>query len=482
MVFWIKRKIYIIFWLMFTLLLGCDGNTPITPTEISEQVRPSTSTPQLSPTASQTVPPTNSPTASTTPTIVPSSTPTLTPSATPSPTSTPHPLDTFSGQIVFDGFINADSAEIFLMKPDGSDLRQLTEDNFINFGPKIAPNGQKIAFNSIQDGMVQIYLMDIDGSNISRLTMGEGNARDPNWSPDGSKIAFSSDRDGDPEIFIINSDGSGERQLTNNDTSDVTPIWSPNGEWIAFSSAFEAEDPNIFLMRPDGSELTRITFSPSYDGDALSWSPDGEWLIFPAQRIGNYELYALRLEDRLFGPLTRTEGDEYSGLLSSDGRYLLINVFYEDYTGLIVQDLAKGITIELTSADIFASNGAWNPIFDAEYDPTFLEQAILPDETCTYATDESYGYTAENPIPIGNGPIFGGPFDGFNLYTYVRGTINEPQEWVRGHTFPSNSQEDVLDTLYITTESGQEITLFVRLFDYSVPEIPVGMYCDLEYP
>jgi TolB protein len=370
------------------------------------------------------------------------------------------------------------------MNPDGSQLERLTDDSSFDYGPHFSPDGQKIVFASRRGGLFQLYIMNPDGTDTTRLTESEGNDYDPRWSPDGAQITFSSDRDGDVEIFVINVDGSSERQLTNNDTFDVSPIWSPDGQWIAYSASDNtegADDPNIILMRPDGSEVTRITLSPSYDGDAVSWSPDSEWLIIPSQRVGNYELYALRLADRKFGALTRTAGDEFSGFLSADGRYLLINAFYEDYTGLLIQDLSTGETTQLT-VNTTASSASWYHQEGVVFDGSWLEQALLPDEICTYSTDESYGFTAENPIPIGNGPSFGGPFDGMNLYTYVRGATDVAQRWGRGHIFPANSQGDTLDTLIITTEDDQAFTLYVNLFDYSIPEIPVGMYCDLEYP
>lgn len=368
------------------------------------------------------------------------------------------------------------------MNPDGSELQRLTDSDGFDFGVQVSPDRQRVVFSSSRDGRLQLYTMNLDGSDVIRITESEGDDRDPWWSPDGTQIVFSSDRDGEPEIFIINADGSNEQQLTNNDVWDVTPSWSPNGEWIAFSSGLGAEDPNIFLMRPDGSELTRLTFSPSYDGDAITWSPDSQWLIMPSQRIGNYELYALHIESGQFGAISRTEGDEFSGFLSADGRYLLINAYYQDYVGVLIQDLATGETTKLTSG-ASASYATWLPDPNATFDDNWLQQAFIPDETCVYATDEEYGFTAEKPIPIGNGPQFGGPFDGFNLYTYVRGSQDEAQTWLRGHTFPTNSREEILDTLIITTEDSNRVfTLFVNIYDYSIPEIPVGMYCDLEFP
>ncbi|MGB6681465.1 MAG: hypothetical protein WBF08_09120, partial [Candidatus Bathyarchaeia archaeon] len=48
------------------------------------------------------------------------------------------------------------------------------------------------------------------------------------------KIAFMSYRDGDGEIFVMNPDGTGVTQLTFNTVSDAFPAWSADGSKIVF--------------------------------------------------------------------------------------------------------------------------------------------------------------------------------------------------------------------------------------------------------
>lgn len=471
------------FWLPWAV--GCSAEIAPTSTAVSTAVadviqptltRPPTQTATELPTFTPTPTYTSSPTALPTRTPIPTATATATP--------TPDPLRDVPGLIVYSSFQESDSAEIYIRSIDGSRLQRLTNDSFFDFTPQPSPDGQKIAFSSDrEDGLLQIYTMDMDGNNLTRITNSQGNDRDPSWSPDGTKLTFASDRDGDPEIFVINIDGSGERQLTRNDTTDVSPIWSPNGEWIAYSSGQGADDPNIFVMASDGSGQRRLTFSQNYDGDAVSWSPDGQWLIIPARRLGNYELYGLQVDGSEFGSLTRTEGDEYSGVLSPDGRYLLLNAYYEDYIGIVLRDLETGTDYRLTPGETSASFAVWMPQPETTFNAQWLLSSLSSDDDiCIVAEDDTYGFTAENPAPMGNGKMFGGPFDGVDAYTFFRAVPGEAQEWMRGHSFPSNSKNDFLDTLYITAESGTEFLLYVNINDYAIPQIPVGMYCDLQLP
>jgi Tol biopolymer transport system component len=477
------------FWLTLLVLVttACGGRPEVTPTTTAVPISASTATSAPTITASVTRPPTNTPTVTASPSPVPSETPTVTPkpSATATATATPHPLAGLPWRVVFSSYEGSDNAEIYVANGDGSGQQRLTNDDFFDFTPQPSPDGQRIAFSSDREGgSLQIYVMDIDGENLTRITNSDGNDRDPSWSADGQQLAFTSDRDGEPEIFVINLDGTGERQLTDNEVTDVLPLWSPDGQWIAFSSSEGAEgDPNIYIMRPDGSEVQRVTFSPRYDGDAATWSADSQWLIFPADRIGNYELYAVKVDGSAFGTLTLTAGNEFSGILSPDGRYLLMSVFYEHYTGVVVRDLANGQDYELTEADYSAGFATWLPAGTGEaFDSTWLTTAAVADEACVFSEDESYGYTADNPVPVGNGTAFGGPFDGVYAYTFLRLRPGEGQSWARLHTFPSNSQGDVLDTFSITTDSGESVTLYLNINDYDIPAIPVGLFCDLQLP
>lgn len=69
------------------------------------------------------------------------------------------------------------------------------------------------------------------------------------------------------ELWRINLDGSGFTQLTNHPKrGSLHPTLSPDGNWVAFESGRDRDDGEIYLMRPDGSRQTRITYHRSYDG------------------------------------------------------------------------------------------------------------------------------------------------------------------------------------------------------------------------
>jgi Tol biopolymer transport system component len=148
-----------------------------------------------------------------------------------------------------------------------------------DFHPRWSPDGTRIAFASDRDGDFEIYTVRVDGTDLRQLTHNTASDSHPgSWSADSQRIAFVSDRDGNPEIYVVNADGTGETRLTNDPAADSHPAFSPDGGHIAFHSDRDG-DREIYVMAADGSNPTRLTNRPADDHDP-SWSPDGSRIAF----------------------------------------------------------------------------------------------------------------------------------------------------------------------------------------------------------
>src|SRR5258705_1559968 len=113
----------------------------------------------------------------------------------------------------------------------------------------MAPNSERILFQSDRDGNWEIYAMRNDGSDQVNLSRHFADDTQPSLSPDGRRIAFVSNRDGNSEIYVMNTDGAGVRRLTNNPAEDVYPAWSRDSR-IAFTSNRSGND-EIYVMNAD---------------------------------------------------------------------------------------------------------------------------------------------------------------------------------------------------------------------------------------
>ena len=125
-----------------------------------------------------------------------------------------------------------------------------------------------------------------DGSDLVRLNPpGTSSLLDgQSWSPDGKQVALVASRnavDVGQAVFVVNADGTDARRIT---PWSVTfrADWSPDGKWIAFDMAESEPVPrDLYVVHPDGSELTRITSNEDNRMSfAPAWSPDSRSLLF----------------------------------------------------------------------------------------------------------------------------------------------------------------------------------------------------------
>jgi TolB protein len=71
--------------------------------------------------------------------------------------------------------------DIFTMRPDGTDVVQLTSSGNNEY-PSWAPNGRQIVFQSGRGAGTAIYVINANGSNLRPIIRAPGGATAPTWS------------------------------------------------------------------------------------------------------------------------------------------------------------------------------------------------------------------------------------------------------------------------------------------------------------
>jgi outer membrane protein OmpA-like peptidoglycan-associated protein len=148
--------------------------------------------------------------------------------------------------------------------------------------PAWSPDGKRIIFSH----GASLWSVDAQGFNLETV-LADGVYYAPALSPDGKLLAYVSERDQARNLYV--------RRLSTNEEWPVTafpfthqagsPSWSPDGTLLAFALA-AGEQVDIWLVRPDGEQLQRLT----QDGysNSPSWSPDGQSLAFASGRQDPY--------------------------------------------------------------------------------------------------------------------------------------------------------------------------------------------------
>ena len=157
----------------------------------------------------------------------------------------------------------------------------------------VSPDGSLLACQR-SDARETISVMRADGSEARDLTNNEHKNRLPRWSPDGSTLAFYSDRSGSYEIWSVRPDGSDLRQLTETPgESRIFPVWSADGTRMIAQALREGSPTLIFDPRRPWKEQTPEELPPPEGDKRLvgfwSWSSKNVLAGFFLSTSGGYD-------------------------------------------------------------------------------------------------------------------------------------------------------------------------------------------------
>lgn len=147
-----------------------------------------------------------------------------------------------------------------------------------------SPDGTKVAFasNPVVSFEFDLYTMNVDGTEFTRLV---DTVQAPAWAVWGFNDVIAYHMPTPPEywgnIFTVDADGGIPQQLTAaNSFRDETAAWSPDATHLLFTSDRTGDSGDLFVMNPDGSEQTQLTFGEG-DEEYADWT-DGTIAPAPA--------------------------------------------------------------------------------------------------------------------------------------------------------------------------------------------------------
>jgi Tol biopolymer transport system component len=175
---------------------------------------------------------------------------------------------------------------------------RITQGSRIATNPDLSPDGALIVFDAIGDKQEDLFIVRRDGTGLRQITNDKHKDRSPHWSPDSRQIVFFSDRSGRYDLWLINPDGGGLRQFSHTSGPGVqTPLWSPDG--LRLLCSLQAGPPIIFdADQPGAQQSPQALPAAGSPGEMMmwSWSADGRKLAGYSGGIFSYSFDSRQYE------------------------------------------------------------------------------------------------------------------------------------------------------------------------------------------
>ena len=269
---------------------------------------------------------------------------------------------------------NKTNAELFIMKSDGTDKKQLTITNTQETNPQWIENGRKIAFLSNESGTSQLWTINPDGGGMTQVSHLKEGIDGFTFSPDGSRVLFIQS--------VKNTTTPGEQYADLPQASGRVVDELMYKHWDHWVESVT----HPFVADVNGNKLTNIKdlmegepyespLAPFGGMEQLAWSPDSKTIAYTSRKKSgkayalstNSDIYFYDLASGVTSNMTEgMEGYDVNPQFSPDGHHLAWQSMerdgYEsDKNRLFVMDLTTGEKNYVTeNFDYNTDTFAWN--------------------------------------------------------------------------------------------------------------------------
>ncbi|UCH82783.1 MAG: S9 family peptidase, partial [Candidatus Latescibacterota bacterium] len=302
------------------------------------------------------------------------------------------------------------NSDIWVMRADGSGLKQMTRHEKGDWHPRWSPDGQWLLFVSTREGTPQVWKMPVGGGEATQVTDFYMGVNDPRWLPDGLHIVFytdvwpecGADNDCNKKLADDMDEGPVHAHLADDLLYRHWTHYSDGRRWHTFLYNIETEEyvdltpgnmdaPSYmtggghggFDVSPDGTELCVVANAdpnewettnkdlwivPTAGGEMKNitdeneaydahpkYSPNGRYIAYITHKVPTYEadLFRIAVYDRKTGEKTilTDDFDNWVGDFewAPDSRYIYFTAHYQGTNPLYKLDIRSGKVRDVTN-------------------------------------------------------------------------------------------------------------------------------------
>jgi len=114
---------------------------------------------------------------------------------------------------------------------------------------------------------------------------------DPVWSPDGTRVAFRSLQDGVPNLYArrVHQRDAQDEPVLKSELDETPSDWRKSV--LLFAAPMKGGGIDLWQFDPQEREVTGIATTGFNESDGR-WSPDGEWIAYVSDESGRPDIYA----------------------------------------------------------------------------------------------------------------------------------------------------------------------------------------------
>ncbi len=322
-------------------------------------------------------------------------------------------------------FATLHSTELYVVRPDGTELRRLTQTAQFAGSPQWSADGESLFFyeadvDEVQKirsplrlrATTQIARIDVAGAERRALTTGAGEKWSPRVLAYGRIGYVSGGPDGGVEFVTVDEGGAVQRGAPGARGEFRSPSWSPDGQSMVFhreadvtgwppvrpwpsldpqfrlvrTGVFASHDPSgarlvvndqkaaslrnsVVLFNADGSGRKVVFGNPERNALAPAFSPTGDRIAFGVGQFFQAAQGAATADIAVIGAeaggepelLTRGGGNFGFPSWSPDGKRIVYRAAGANRNGLYIIDVATRAVTTLIEGETHANFPKWSP-------------------------------------------------------------------------------------------------------------------------